>query len=470
LECPVGQFRAVEAAATTYGTVAADGLLGVDVLRRGRAVIDYRNRRLWVADGARQSLSQMEGRWVARRGFRGGKSLPDAEAAAWALEFQGDSVVVETGTALYKCGPRLDPTADPPTLDLALPSGKYGLCGVFRWDGGDLHWCFWAEPGSATAPLKEFKTAPGDGYLHLVLRRDPPPERLPPPRLVGSALSELARRLAAVGYHRVPLRLGKDGSLHVTAKAGEADLDMLLDTGSARNVILPEAAGRAKAAPVVSAWLLGPLFAWEAATLLMGDRAALILQGTVPVLAVGPVALKDARVLLPEWPELKAAYKAHGCPVPDGILGHGFLAACGAVIDLGDMALYLADPADVAREGFRGAWAAAHVERGGKVTTRGDRPDWTFEFAEGRVTVRAPGGTRAYRVKVNPLTDPQAMDLEAAGQASGPDLPDRWTGIYRFASGGLYLCLSPDSTRPRAFATGPADKFVLFALARQPSK
>jgi uncharacterized protein (TIGR03067 family) len=173
---------------------------------------------------------------------------------------------------------------------------------------------------------------------------------------------------------------------------------------------------------------------------------------------------------MPEWPEFKATHKARGWPVPDGIFGHGLLATYGAFIDVGDMALYLADPADVAREELRGAWAAAHVGRGGKVTTRGERPDWAFEFAGDRVTVRAPGGTRAYRVRTNPLAEPKTLDLEAAGPAAGPDLPDRWTGIYQFAYGGLYLCLSPDGVRPAAFETGAADKFVLFALAREPSK
>jgi len=195
-----------------------------------------------------------------------------------------------------------------------------------------------------------------------------------------------------------------------------------------------------------------------------------MLRGTVPALAVGPVALKDVRVGMPEWPELKAAYKARAWPVPDGILGHDLLATYGAFIDVGDLALYLADPADVALGEVRGVWVAAHVERGGKASSAGKPPEWAFEFAGDRLTVRAPGGTRAYRVKASPTTEPMTLDLEAAGPAAGPDLPDRWTGIYLFAADGLYLCLSPDGRRPAAFETGAADQFVLFALAPEPVK
>jgi uncharacterized protein (TIGR03067 family) len=284
-------------------------------------------------------------------------------------------------------------------------------------------------------------------------------------------VSELGRRLAALGYRRVPLRVGEDGALHVTARAGDADLDLLVDTGAARNVIRPESAGRAKATPVLSTSGFRPLFpTWEVGVLAIGDRGAPMLRGTVPALAVGPVALKDVRVGMPEWPELKAAFTARGWPVPDGILGHDFLAAYGAIIDVGDLALYLADPADVPREGLRGRWVAAHVERGGKGTSAGKRPEWAFEFAGDRLTVRAPGGTRAYRVKASPTTEPMTVDLEAVSPAAGPDLPDRWTGIYLFAAGGLYLCLSPDGRRPAAFETGAADQFVLFALAPEPPK
>ncbi|HKB02187.1 MAG TPA: TIGR03067 domain-containing protein, partial [Gemmataceae bacterium] len=259
-------------------------------------------------------------------------------------------------------------------------------------------------------------------------------------------------------------------SLHVSAKAGDADLDLIVDTGAGRNVIRAESAGRAKATPVLFPWMLGSLFSWEGGVLALGDRPALMLRGTIPALAVGPATLKDVRVLMPEWPELKAAHKARGWPVPDGILGHGTLAACGAFIDVGDMALYLAERADVAREELRGKWVAGHVERGGRSTSAGKRPEWAFEFTDGGLTVRAPGGTRAYRVKTNPTTEPMTLDLEAAGPATSPDLPDRWTGIYLFASGGLYLCLSPDGRRPAAFETGSADQFVLFALARNPLK
>jgi uncharacterized protein (TIGR03067 family) len=192
----------------------------------------------------------------------------------------------------------------------------------------------------------------------------------------------------------------------------------------------------------------------------------LMLRGNMPTLAMGPVALQDVCVLMPEWPELKATYEGRGWPVPDGILGHGMLVACEAFIDLGDMAVYLAEPA---RPELAGDWVAAHVERGGTASV-GKSPGWAFEFARDRLTVRAPDGTRAYRVKAYPMTEPKTLDLEALGPADGPDLPDRWTGIYQFAHGGLYVCLSPDGLRPMAFETGPSDKFVLFALAREPSK
>jgi uncharacterized protein (TIGR03067 family) len=260
LTCRVVRGAAIDAGRRAAGRVRDDGMLGLAQLRDGAAVIDYPGGRLWLASPARAALNRMQGRWVVRHGSKDGRPLPADEAGQWSLEFQGERVLLEAGGRLRTWTAEVNPAAGPATLDVVAPDGGPGYCGVFRWEGTDLRWCFWAGPGTATAPPAAFRTEPGDGYLDLVFRPDPPRERPPPPRVIMPRQSELGRRLAPAGYARIPLVLKPDGHLHVAAKAGGRDLDLLVDTGSSANVLPRASAEPAGWVPTLTpSWPFGPL-------------------------------------------------------------------------------------------------------------------------------------------------------------------------------------------------------------------
>jgi predicted aspartyl protease len=150
---------------------------------------------------------------------------------------------------------------------------------------------------------------------------------------------ELARLLATEGYLAVGLARSNSGLLEVPVWVGGGPATLLLDTGAIGTCIDQATAQRLELCPRPTE-----------------DRASGVAAGDQPVsyvamegFRVGPCSLPGFEAMMIDFSHVNKARQKRGDKPIDGVLGSDILAARAAVIDYGDLALYLREAGATAK-------------------------------------------------------------------------------------------------------------------------
>ena len=121
----------------------------------------------------------LQGLWQAVELEHQGQKAPDAVVKRFQVRIKGDKLVFGPGTDDREHTFSLDPAAKPKAMDL-VPSdgpakGKRLPCAIYQLEGDALTICL-DKDGSANKRPSAFKTAAGDGFTLLTLKRVVPPK------------------------------------------------------------------------------------------------------------------------------------------------------------------------------------------------------------------------------------------------------------------------------------------------------
>ena len=123
---------------------------------------------------ARAEVKKLQGTWAVAAFEKAGVKK-EAEGGEEQIRFEGDEFQVLHGGHVEEKGTiRLDPSRNPPELDLQFQEGKHEGktdLAIYGWDGASLKVC-WVKEG-ARRPT-DFTTKPGDDRVLLVLKRQEP--------------------------------------------------------------------------------------------------------------------------------------------------------------------------------------------------------------------------------------------------------------------------------------------------------
>ncbi|MBM4069119.1 MAG: TIGR03067 domain-containing protein [Planctomycetes bacterium] len=117
---------------------------------------------VWAGDAAKDKKA-IQGTWIFTAGEKEGS-----------LTFTGDKFKAVIGDESYKGTFKIDPSKDPPAIDMSVKEGKKyeGMTslGIYKLEKNKLTWCA-NEPGRKERP-KEFSETQGDmKFLLVVMQR-----------------------------------------------------------------------------------------------------------------------------------------------------------------------------------------------------------------------------------------------------------------------------------------------------------
>jgi uncharacterized protein (TIGR03067 family) len=121
-------------------------------------------------DDNKKELKKLEGSWKLVREETAGSLLPEDIRKENSLLIEDDKIYWVMGVKKYRTANlvKLDPKADPKTIDIEYTLGSFKdqkWVGIYKLDGDKLEIC-WAEPKSEKRPQK-FATKPGIGNGHI---------------------------------------------------------------------------------------------------------------------------------------------------------------------------------------------------------------------------------------------------------------------------------------------------------------
>jgi predicted aspartyl protease len=149
---------------------------------------------------------------------------------------------------------------------------------------------------------------------------------------------ELGRLLTAEGYLAVELVRSKSGLLEVPARVGGSPVTLFLDTGAIQTCFDQASAQRLELCT-------GPT-EYRAFGLGVGDQPISCVN--VKDFCIGPCSLPAVEAMMIDFSHVNKLREKRGDRPVDGVLGSDILAARAAVLDYGNLALYLRDAEAVA--------------------------------------------------------------------------------------------------------------------------
>jgi uncharacterized protein (TIGR03067 family) len=136
------------------------------------------------------------------------------------------------------------------------------------------------------------------------------------------------------------------------------------------------------------------------------------------------------------------------------LFGVGLVCVAGAV----------AQDAKKEQELLKGTWSVVAAEKGGEKAPAEAIKDMKLHFAEGKITIKHPGGERESTFKLDPAKKPKVIDIMPGdGPNKGKTLP----GIYELKGDDLRIALGEtDAARPTEFASKAGEGQMLMILKR----
>jgi uncharacterized protein (TIGR03067 family) len=304
-----------------------DGLLGLDILRRLEAIIDFRHSKLFLRPLSKE-VDLLSGSWQCTASTTHG--IADQVETLWRTRLKVNMYTfeLENGRESKKYAYQVNNLCYPPSIDLTSNSSAGTIHGIYQLTDGEMLYCWPTVRATADKRPKEFAALLGNQLLSFRRMKTPSDElslhfKRGPSDMLGTWLS-------SQGYNESPILIEEDGYPKVSTLVNGMKSMFILDTGSPYTMVD------------------GSVFRKQSMELRQGQE--LTFQG-------GPVSISEAYLRLIEWGSAvgrdvavkviemgrmnKVLVDNYRATSVQGILGWDRLRAHQAIVDCYQRRLYL---------------------------------------------------------------------------------------------------------------------------------
>lgn len=415
---------------------AGGGELGMDVLDRYAAIVDYPSRILYLRSPLENAWPRLAGTWTATSWREEGAARKLDAKDPPTLAFANRRMKLTDGGTTREYGIHLMPYNGEDVLLLfdpkqeGKPFPEILASGRFKVKDGVMNACL--DLNKPKAIPSAFDAPKGSGYVLLELNCTAPKTRKTP-------ADPLRDSLLQEGYTAVPMDREPEGFRTTVARINRHDLRLAVGIGSPTSEF--DTAGLDKWGAERWGWV-DALDSWGHKVKCEDARfRGMALGGYDTRRAWGIV--NGAGVDLAGLNKAMAQYQRRSF---QGLLGNLDLLTGSAVIDFGTNTLYLRPIKETVWPKLAGKWVGVRYESDGR-KGQYNPGDAAIEFRDGRVRFTTAGGNKEEGFHLQGLGDGYRVGLFAPGADELADvLPYSRLGLLKLTEGTLTLVTTQATT------------------------
>jgi uncharacterized protein (TIGR03067 family) len=439
---------------------APGGVIGAHVLDPWAAVVDYPGRAVYLRPPLTTAWPRLLGTWTVTSWKEDGQARKLDPKEPPTFSFGDRRLKLTDGGKTCEYSLQFGPNDEGDYLLMMLPQRDGDVSSMIVVGGGRIK----AKDGAMIACLcldtdkpkplpTDFSAPKGSGCVLLELKSASSDARKP----LADPLREL---LLKDGYTAVPLERESDGKRMVTARIGQHDLRLVVDTGATASLFDAARLGNwgGKRLGGVESQGLGIKFKGDEVKLRGLTLGGHDTRRTWAAVYGGAFDLS----------RINEALALQKLPPIQGALGNLDLLTGSAVIDFGTNTLYLRPIKETLWPQLEGKWVGVRYEFDGQ-KGRYAPGDGVVEFKGGRVRFTSKDGTAESGFHLRDegdryrfgLFDPKADELADVFKYSS-------TGLLKLADGKLTLVMEQGQVRkePTEFAAPPGSGLLLVEYER----